>query len=303
MINNIKGFHLELTNICTLKCPRCARTKFLDQFSSKWNNHSINLEKLKSFFDIDLTGLTFQLCGNYGDPIYYPHLFELCKWLKENHAKIVITTNGSYKLMEWWKELSTILDSSDKIVWSIDGSPENFTNYRINADWKSIKEGIEVITKTQINTEWKYIVFNYNEDYIEQVKNLSRELNIKNFLIINSDRWDSEDDPLMPKQIMKTESEKVKNNFKKGLITDKIDPICLKTKTAHFISADGYYMPCCFIGDHRFYYKTLWGKNKKIYKINQNTISAILKQQQVKDFYEDLSHNICPTVCQFTCGC
>ena len=37
----------------------------------------------------------------------------------------------------------------------------------------------------------------------------------------------------------------------------------------HFISAWGYYMPCCWIGDYRFYYKSEFYKNKDLYDISK----------------------------------
>jgi hypothetical protein len=53
---NITGFHIEPTNICTLKCAGCARTKFIDQWPQHWKNHSIDIEKLLKFIDIELVG-------------------------------------------------------------------------------------------------------------------------------------------------------------------------------------------------------------------------------------------------------
>jgi glycosyltransferase involved in cell wall biosynthesis len=35
MLSKLKGFHLEPTNLCTLKCPRCPRTNFIETFKNK----------------------------------------------------------------------------------------------------------------------------------------------------------------------------------------------------------------------------------------------------------------------------
>jgi hypothetical protein len=58
-------------------------------------------------------------------------------------------------------------------------------------------------------------------------------------------------------------------------------------------------MPCCYIGDHRFYYKNEFGKNKKQYTIKDNTLSKILKKSVVGEFYDNLAYH---PVCQFSCG-
>jgi hypothetical protein len=47
MLDTLKGFHIEPTNICTLKCPRCARTKFIEKFPQKWKNSNLDLQDLQ----------------------------------------------------------------------------------------------------------------------------------------------------------------------------------------------------------------------------------------------------------------
>ena len=197
MLDEIKGFHIEPTNICTLKCPRCSRTKFIEQFPSKWKNQQLNLEHLKSFIDIPIDGKQLNLCGDYGDPIYYDQIFDLVQWIKQNGANISLHTNGSYKTRSWWQELTSYLDKNDTVVFAIDGVPENFTEYRINADWDSIKIGIEETTQIT-KTVWQYIPFKYNVNSINNAEKLSRELGFTEFKILPSSRWDSIDDPYRP---------------------------------------------------------------------------------------------------------
>jgi hypothetical protein len=67
----------------------------------------------------------------------------------------------------------------------------------------------------------------------------------------------------------------------------------------HFITADGYYIPCCHISDHRFYYRTPFGSDKKRYNINTTTISKVLEDRVTIDFMSNLSDY---TVCQFSCA-
>jgi MoaA/NifB/PqqE/SkfB family radical SAM enzyme len=301
MLDSIKGIHLELTNICTLKCPRCSRTEFIERFPKKWKNHSINLDDLKNFLDINLTNLVVELGGTYGDPIYYPQIFEVCRWLKANNAKIILVTNGSYKNKKWWENIATILNDEDEIYWSIDGLPENFTKYRINGDWDSIKNGIDIITKTKIKTIWKYIVFKYNQDDIETAKNLAKDLGFSSFKIIKSDRWTGENDFLKPKD--EFVNHKVENNLNwiKNKTSNLVDPECINSNVMHFITAEGFYAPCCYITDFRFYYKTIWGKNKNNFSISTNTLSQILNSKEVIEYYSNLKNNVCDNVCRFCC--
>lgn len=287
---NIKGLHIELTNKCYLKCPGCSRTTFLDKFGIKnWSNHDLNFVDLKNFLNIDLTGVIVELGGVYGDPIYHPDILDIVDWFKKQHAIIRITTNGSYKNENWWQQLLEKLTSDDEIRFSIDGIPDNFTKYRINADWDSIKIGLELVGNSNVNSRWKYIPFNFNEDSINEARELAKSFNIKSFQLTPSDRF-ADDELFRPKStqlidnqyVSKIEWRANKNQIHSNV---KIDPKC-KNQTSHFISAAGYYLPCCYVGDYRFYYKSKFYKNKKSYKIQDTTIEKILEQED--DFFKNL---------------
>jgi len=291
----IKGIHLEPTNKCILKCPRCSRTTMIDKFGiEKWTNKDLNLEHLKQFLDIDLTGVELLLCGTYGDPIYYNDLFDLIAWSKQQGANVRLVTNGSRRTKEWWHKLTELLTSSDKVVFSIDGSPENFTNYRVNADWASIEIGIRVCAASSVTTRWKYIPFSFNEDTIDQTRSLSESLGIDEFVVLPSDRWE-ENDYLRPKDFQGRRTPGIiqwHNNK-----SPEIDPQCGKNDQ-HYISAEGYYMPCCYVHDWRFYYKTKFYKDKQDYDISKTTISQVLAQEQ--EFFNTLTE-IKPNYCTFNC--
>lgn len=297
-VNDIQGFHIELTNMCTLKCPSCPRTKFIKQWPQHWNNCNLDIEELFKFLDINLSKKKINLCGTHGDPIYHPEFLDIVKRLKEKDTVISITTNGSYKTPEWWKALTGLLDENDNITFSVDGIPENFTQYRINADWKSIEEGMKIVAGSVCNSNWKYLVFAFNENNISEARQLCSQLGIKNFELEYSDRFDKDTQHLIPtKESNLGERYSPQQSFRNNMV-NPVDPMCMKKKREHFITAEGFYSPCCFIADHRLYYKTIFGKNKKDYNIRNITISQLMKKPEVVDFYNNLQ-NI--PACQFSC--
>ena len=295
MLDQLQGLHIEPTNMCTLKCPRCSRTKFIEQFPKRWTNKNLNLDHLKSFLDIDLTGKGINLCGNYGDPIYYDQLFEMIKYFKDQGSRISLATNGSYKSVNWWNELAYLIDDRDSVVFGIDGLPSTFTQYRINADWTSIETGINVLKNSSAKLIWQYIPFSFNEFDIDAAKILSQELGFDKFLIRPSERWDI-DDQFKPSQNLDPINQ-AKIHWKNNNLSE-INPLCKIDHTQHYISADGFYMPCCYAGDHRFYYKTEFYKNQDLYDISKTTITKVL--DNLKDFYstlEDAKLNYCTFNC------
>lgn len=314
MLNNIQGIHLEPTNICTLKCSRCARTKFIEKFPQKWKNSNLNLQDLKEFLDIDLSKKLISLNGNYGDPLYYPDLIPLVTYFKSQGCHLIIHTNGSYVNESVWEQLADILDDNDIIHFSIDGIPSNFTQYRINADWDSIERGIKIMTKSSVKTVWKFIVFSYNINDINKARLLSRELGFDEFVINNSDRWDGPDDWLNPKKYIDTNNQSINGvlangsfdgqrtesivEWKNNARENDIDPLCKITNSTHFISAEGFYLPCCWVGDHRFYYQSEFHKHKEKFAINKTSLSMVLDYLQ--NFFNTIETTK-PKYCTFNC--
>ena len=297
MIESINGFHIEPTNICTLKCSGCARTRFIEQWPQHWKNHSLDIDQLLTFLDIDLTGKKIVLCGNYGDPIYHPDFIDFVKRLKDRGAVLSITTNGSYKTKSWWEHLVSNLSSVDLINFSVDGTPDNFTQYRVNADWDSIQVGMEVVAKSDCDSSWKYIPFAFNQQDIESVEQLSQTIGIKNFRIELSDRFDEQTRELVPNVSLLGLRYIPQTKWKSDTSDLTVNPKCQSGRD-HFITAEGYYSPCCHLADHRFYYKTPFGKNKSQYNIQQHTLSEILQQPSTVEFYQTLDQH---PGCQYNC--
>ena len=297
-IGMINGFHIELTNICTLKCSGCARTQFINMFPQHWKNHSIDANSLMQFLDIDLNNKFLYICGHYGDSIYHPDFHNIISHLKNRGAILEIVTNGSYKTKQWWEQTVEILTEQDTVTFSVDGLPENFTTYRVNADWKSIEVGMKVVAKSNCKSQWCYIPFSYNENDISEAEKLCKQIGIKTFEITKSDRWDKHTVHLRPSDDQIGPRDQGMQKWKNTSTTGILNPQCNNGKM-HFISADGYYAPCCYSTDFRFYYQTPFGLNKENYNINTTTITQILQSQETKDFVNNFENF---KVCQFNCG-
>jgi len=298
MIPKIQAFHVEATNICTLKCSGCARTRFIEKWPQHWKNHSLDTEQLLAFLDVDVSGVKFDLCGNYGDPIYHPRFHHLIGEIKNRGGLISITTNGSHKSRQWWQGTCDLLTEDDNVIFSIDGLPENFTLYRENGDWPSIKQAIEICVQAKVKTSWKYIPFRYNQEDIDTARALSNAFGIDAFEISPSDRFDEQTQHLMP-DVSKLGTRFQSQQALKQNIAQKVDPKC-HGGNQHFITATGHYVPCCYLADHRVYYKNIFGKNLKLFDIRTTTLTQILDRSEVVKFYANIEHDPIPA-CQYNC--
>lgn len=248
------------------------------------------------FIDCDLNETVIHLCGNTGDPIYHPEFHDMVRRFKDRGAFIKIVTNGSYKTAAWWQELCALLDKNDIICFSIDGIPSNFAQYRINADWDSIKIGIDAAVTAECKTMWKYIPFKFNQGDIRVAQQLSIQMGIDQFEVLASDRFDDATEQYIPVDTLLGSRYHAQIEWKQNK-PGSVDPQCNDNKT-HYISAAGYYMPCCYIGDYRFYYKTEFGKHREKYNIATTTYSELMRCKEIDIFNQTLDQH---SVCQYNC--
>jgi len=186
----MRMIHIEPTTRCTLACPQCPRTEHLNMVSTQDCEIDITANICKGF---DLV----HLCGNHGDPIYHPRFHDLIQRIRADNPNIIFSmhTNGAFRNSDWWKVTANLFTKSDSITFSIDGLPTNNHTYRVNSRWNSIHDAVTTLREQNAEIEmiWKWIVFKYNENDIEQGIQLARDLNFDNFLVVRSYRGDADD--------------------------------------------------------------------------------------------------------------
>jgi MoaA/NifB/PqqE/SkfB family radical SAM enzyme len=188
MILDFKNLHVGITNRCRLLCPVCARTSIGGRFIQ--NMFDLDQEHFTKFL-VDSEPETILFCGNWGDPVYAKDFISTVREVKRNNpkCKVAIHTNGSGKSTEWWEELISVLNDCDVLHFSIDGTPDNFNTYRINAKWDDVENAAKsciAYKKKQgygPSITWKYIVFSYNQDSILEAYKLSKAMNFDDFLL------------------------------------------------------------------------------------------------------------------------
>lgn len=298
------SWHIEPSSKCILECPLCDRTWFYKKFKKRLT-HDINIEHLIKF--LSGTSPKVYLEGNNGDPIYHSEFHRLCASLKNIDSDISIVTNGSGKKKDWWENLCGILSKKDSITFSIDGLEDTNHLYRKNANWQSIMDAVNIVTKHNIKTVWKFIIFKHNQHQIEETKKLSKSLGIDNFELVKSDRWWEQDlmpskeyvDPSYQHQIDVTQGKD-----KKTVIKQK----CMSVQngspdTGLFIDAEGDFYPCCKTALYAFRYKNIFSPRLKKYNIKDNTIKQILHNVEVKRFFDlTKSYESADKCCKIYCG-
>jgi MoaA/NifB/PqqE/SkfB family radical SAM enzyme len=254
--NNL--LHLELTTRCILACPACPRTTWHDITRRPVAKSDLDINALEKFLDCNEGRQikTLLLCGDYGDPIYYPGLFDLISRFRQQ-VNFQIITNGSRQSVVFWEKLSDHLTKDDTVIFSIDGLESTNHLYRINSDWASIMQGLDIMSRSSAQLHWKTIVFNFNYDKLEEIKTFA-ESKGATFHAEKTHRFGKQE--LAPPL-----DEFIENNhlFQKEFVTNhqiEIEPRC--EQDAAVITADGYFFPCDWIRNPQTLYKSQLWKQK-----------------------------------------
>lgn len=301
-------WHIELSSICTLKCPRCPRAEVPEtllnrQLTLKFFQDQLGIDVIKN-----IKKITF--CGNDGDPIYCREFLEICKWIKQVNPviQLVLVTNGSYKSADWWTELGTIFNQHDEIHWSIDGwGQQSNSQYRVNSDWHSIVRGIDAFNQANSTTYkiWAAIGFRFNQDHIDHMQLLAKSMMFDQFQLTKSTKFGSKypDSYGTTDLLEPTDSNLVSSSFRferdivtftkrerpgheikmlffkraQDLQNTPYSGICLIGNKGVFLNSQGEFYPCCWTAN-RYPHNNQWhSKAATDFNLNTKTFTEILQ--------------------------
>ena len=317
-------FHIEISSKCTLRCPRCARQEVPDGL--------VNTELDLEFFQRNFTPefvlnnvekITF--CGDDGDPIYAHDLIAVIEYIKSiKPVEIVIITNGSHKKSEWWIALGSVLDSSDTVHFSIDGWDDDSNNlYRVNSDFTSIINGITVLrSASDCQIVWAAIAFRFNEDRLDSMKDLAKQLDIDVFQLTKSTKFGSIypsygiDDPLQPSVKFVSTSHRFEREVSeltyRGSWTpvhsknielydqtpsrNGVTPLCEIGNKGLYIDARGRLFPCCWVAN-RYNHNSEWQQLAENFNLNTKTLTNVLADPFWNNEFQAFKWQECRSKC------
>ena len=308
-------WHFEASSICTLKCPRCPRTEIPDTLVQK----QLRLDFFEKNFDLPEHIKKITFCGDDGDPIYAKDLIDIVAFFKDRNPNVSVTiiTNGSYKDDLWWARLGKVLNSQDEVKFSLDGwDQESNSKYRVNCDWRSIESGAKVLRKiSDAIIGWDAIAFGFNQDRIEHMKSIAQDWGFDRFQLTKSTKFGSKYDHYNDtvNSVLEPSAEFIPNGhrFERDitLLTNRrIDdseiikanllhfdyaraaydygntvPLCFIGTKGMFVNSQGYFIPCCWIGN-RYNHNGIQQFLKPEFNIEQQGLETVLNHPQWEYF-------------------
>lgn len=273
-MDNIKQIELEITTDCNASCPQCSRNFYGGpkwptvprvSLNLVWLQQKIPLQKLSS---LEL----LRFCGTYGDPGMHPDLIDIVKWVKlSSNAKIVVSTNGGMQNQSWWKDLATVLNDDDRIIFGIDGLADTNHLYRKNVDFTKVIENAQTFNNAGGKSVWQFILFEHNQHQIEEARVFASSLGFQDFIVKKTTRFvDKRHEyitmsPVIDKQKiyflrLPSDADLVNSgysNFIAGVPDYRsIDINCVSRRSGIvYVGADGYVFPCGFLADRLYGYE------------------------------------------------
>jgi len=186
------GFNACISSRCTLQCGACLRQSLTKQGKHPgFSGGDLTLEDTKKLFKYFKQ---VQINGQVSDPIFNPYLEEILKYMYDNKDADMTSSNiHTAATAKKYKEpyYKKLFEANPDILWifGIDGLPEESHLYRKNQNGKFLFDMMCMAADMGVRTTWQWIVFNYNENHIEQGKELARKYNL-DLEITYSSRWD-----------------------------------------------------------------------------------------------------------------
>lgn len=318
-------FHIEISSKCTLRCSRCARQEVPDGLV----NTELDLEFFKRNFTpefvlANVEKITF--CGDDGDPVYAHDLIPVIQYLKSiKTVEIVIVTNGSHKKSAWWIELGNSLDSGDSVHFSIDGYDNASNNlYRVNSDYVSIVAGLQALrSASPCQIVWAAIAFKFNQDHIERMQQLAKDLGVDQFQLTKSTKFGSvypsygTDDPLQPSAKFVSNT----HRFEREVVTlsntsvqqpisltnlklfnqtqshNGVTPLCKIGNKGLYIDARGRLFPCCWVAN-RYNHNSDWQQLANNFDLHSRTLTDVIADPFWNAEFQTFKWQECQTKCK-----
>ena len=177
-----KPINLDITNKCPLQCPTCLR-QLPAYITAKRHYDEMSIDEFKKILKVFYW---VEFSGQNSDPTAHSQLHDFLT-LAYSH-KLDIHTAASHRKKDFYEEAyeRTGLDTS--WIFGLDGLPEESHKHRINQNGVFIYEMMKLGVKIGCNIVWQYIVFNYNQDHIEQARQMAKDEGIE-FKLSFSSRW------------------------------------------------------------------------------------------------------------------
>jgi len=171
---------IEPINICNLNCPACtAPQKYITRKrrAMSFEEFKIIVDKIKKY----VVSIELFFCG---EPLLNKDIFKMIRYARQNKLRVTLSTNGTL-LYLYAGEL--VASGLNKLHVSFHGpTKETLEKFMVGARFEDILKGISLVIEKKKRLNKRYpiielgmVVTRYNENLINEFKQLAKELGVK----------------------------------------------------------------------------------------------------------------------------
>jgi len=234
---------LEPTNICNLHCPLCltGNGKLL---------RPKGMMSLPLFQKIcrevqDKIGML--ILWNQGEPFLNPDFYAMLEFAARHKFYAMTSTNASLEL-----DNERIVKSGlQKIIVSLDGiTAETYNKYRVNGNFELVLKNMQDLVRLKEKWQsskpyivWQFLIMKHNENEIEEVQKMAKELKIDKLEFKTTQIYSSEDITFLPSNHQYSRYLQAGNIF---TLKTKMKNRCRRLWMQPVINWDGEMNICCY---------------------------------------------------------
>ena len=259
---------IELTTNCNAKCPQCTRTDTDNNLNRmSWLKlNQVTIKDFKNWFtQSELQKIKqFHFSGTYGDPGMCKDLYLIVEHIINNSkAHVSINTNGGMRDSDFWFDLGAIGQTRLSLIFDVDGiNQEMHEFYRRGVKLEKVLENLEAAAMTPANIEVLTVLFKHNEDYLDEIQEMCRDLGATHFDSVEGNNFkdgpiykfnNENGKPEQLEQITKVESKQDVTRLDRRVRDHRHEAVAKNIKcvaAANFnlkINSDGMITPCCYV--------------------------------------------------------
>jgi MoaA/NifB/PqqE/SkfB family radical SAM enzyme len=332
--NKAVSWEVELTSRCNSRCVGCSRYSEYYYPHPYFNPH-VDLKKEILFKALQSTPhLEFILfCGNYGDPLLHPEIFEILEFIRreKGNLRVLVHSNAAFGNSEFWQKLAGYFQTPGSYIkFSLDGLKNSHEKFRRGTQWEKALGNARSFIAAGGRAVWKMIEFEHNRHEIPEARALAARMGFHKF-DLRKNNYPGLDAPILrevelsPVPASVTASarspEQLEQWNENQVREKKFDHIeCRSVLNKNiFLDAYGQVWPCCWVGglpyrpEHElrqwFQNKVQARYEKDFNSLERRSLEEILRQAW---FQNDLESswankardplNPLPSTCAKTCG-
>jgi MoaA/NifB/PqqE/SkfB family radical SAM enzyme len=174
---------VELTTNCQASCPMCARNingglPNPHLRSTEWSYEEF-VQVFTTEFLKNISVITF--CGVFGDPLICKDIKLIANYLREQNKKLIIHTNGSIRTTEWWSDFVSVMPTTHRIIFGVDGLADTHGYYRVGTDFDKICNNIKAFVDAGGIAQVQFLEFDHNKHQYEKLHKLFTDMNVHFF--------------------------------------------------------------------------------------------------------------------------